>query len=99
MGDRPLAGKIIKGFLSDVPSQLNNLRERLVAADQTGARSQAHRLRGAAATISAGDLSAIAQEMERAAAAGQLDRFGELLPQAIEEFGRLKSTLEQAGWV
>jgi hypothetical protein len=37
--------------------------------------------------------------MERAAASGQLDRCGELLPRAAEEFERLKSTLERAGWL
>jgi signal transduction histidine kinase/FixJ family two-component response regulator len=99
MGDRQLAGKIVKGFLGDVPSQLNNLRNRLAEADQPGARLLAHALKGSAATVSAGGLRAIAQQMERAAASGQLDRCGELLPRAAEEFERLKSTLERAGWL
>jgi hypothetical protein len=42
-------------------------------------------------------LHAIALAMERAAAAGQWDYCGELLPRAIEEFERLKSTLERTG--
>jgi hypothetical protein len=28
-----------------------------------------------------------------------LDQFGKLLPRAVEEFERLKSTLEHAGWL
>jgi len=99
MGNRQLAGKIIKGFLGDVPSQLNNLQKRFDAADETGARVQAHTLKGSAATVSAVGLREIGQEMERAAAAGQLDHFGELLPRAVEEFERLKSTLEKTGWL
>ena len=78
---------------------MNNLRNRLAEADQPGARLLAHALKGSAATVSAGGLRAIAQQMERAAASGQLDRCGELLPRAAEEFERLKSTLERAGWL
>jgi hypothetical protein len=37
--------------------------------------------------------------MERAAGAGELDHFGELLPRVVEEFERLKRTLEHAGWL
>jgi CheY-like chemotaxis protein len=99
MGDRQLAGKILKGFLADVPSQLNKLRKQHAEADGPGARLQAHALKGSAATVSAGSLSAIALEMERAAGAGELDHFGELLPRVVEEFERLKRTLEHAGWL
>ncbi len=99
MGDRQLAGRIVKGFLVDIPSQLNNLQERFDEADEAGARMAAHTLKGSAANVSAVGLRAIGQEMERAAAAGQLDRFGKLLPRAVEEFERLKSTLERTGWI
>ena len=98
-GDRQLAGVVIKGFFEDFPSQLNILRKRLVEADGPGARMQAHALKGSAATVSAGGLSAVALEMERAAGAGELEHFGELLPRTVEEFERLKSTLEHAGWL
>jgi hypothetical protein len=37
--------------------------------------------------------------MERAADAGELDQIGEFLPQAVEEFARLKTTLEYGGWL
>jgi len=97
-GDRRFAGQIVKGFLEDFPSQLNNLRKRLDAGDGPGAALQAHALRGAAAAVSAGGLRALAQAMERAGTAGKLDDFGELLPRAAGEFERLKSTLRHAGW-
>jgi HPt (histidine-containing phosphotransfer) domain-containing protein len=75
------------------------LRQRIEAADGPGAQSQAHTLKGSAATVSAEGLQALAQAMERAGTAGQLDRCGELLPRAVDEFERFKSTLESAGWV
>jgi HPt (histidine-containing phosphotransfer) domain-containing protein len=99
MGDRQLAGAIIKGFLAEVPSQLNNLRKRFDEGDEKGARLQAHELKGSAGTVSAAGLRAIGQEMERAAAAGHLERFGRLLPRAVEEFEMLKRSLEKTGWL
>ncbi len=99
MGDRQLAGTIVKGFLQDVPSQLNNLRARLDQNDAHGARRQAHALKGAAVTVAAERLRGTAFEMERAGAAGHLDRCGELMPQVVEEFDRFKSALDLAGWV
>jgi PAS domain S-box-containing protein len=98
LGDRQLAGQVVKGFLEDFPSQLNNLRKRLDAADAQGAALQAHRLGGAAAAVSAGGLRALAQAMERAGTGGKLEDFGTLLPRTAGEFERLKTSLEQAGW-
>ncbi len=99
MGDRELAGAVLKGFIAEAPSQLNNLRRRIEAADAPGTRAQAHALNGAAATVAAESLHMIARAMERAGTTGQMERCGELLPRAVEEFERLKSTLESAGWV
>jgi HPt (histidine-containing phosphotransfer) domain-containing protein len=99
MGDRQLARKVLKGFLEDAPSQLDNLRRRLDEADAPGARLQAHALKGAAATVAAEGLHAMALAIERAGAGGRLDQCGELLPRAVEEFERLKSALERAAWV
>jgi PAS domain S-box-containing protein len=99
MGDRQLAGTILKGFLRDVPSQLNNLRTRLAEKDGSGARLQAHALKGSAATVSAERLCATALEIERAGAAGQLDYCCKLMSHAVEEFERFKGAVEMAGWV
>jgi PAS domain S-box-containing protein len=99
MGNRQLAGMILKGFLEDIPTQLNNLRARLAEADAPGARSEAQALTGAAAKVSAEGLHVIALAIERAGTAGQLGNCGDLVPRAVEEFERFKSTLARAGWV
>lgn len=95
MGDRKLADTVLKGFLEDAPTQLINLQRRLDDADSRGARSQAHTLKGAAATVAAEGLQAIALQMERSAAVGRMDHYREHLPRAIEEFERFKSALHQ----
>jgi PAS domain S-box-containing protein len=99
MGDRRLACAVLSGFLQDVPSQLSNLGDRLAGADAAGIRSQAHMLKGAAATVSAEGLREVALAMEQAGKTGQLDRCGELLPRVVGEFERFKNTVEGAGWV
>jgi HPt (histidine-containing phosphotransfer) domain-containing protein len=99
MGDRQLAGTILKGFLKDFPSQLNNLRKRLGESNGPGVRLQAHTLKGSASTVSACGLRAAVLEIETAAGAGELDHVSEVLPRAIEEFEAFKSTLEHTGWV
>jgi PAS domain S-box-containing protein len=99
MGDRQLAGTVLRGFLHEVPAQLNNLRARLDAADVPGTRLQAHALKGAAATVEAECLQAVALAMEHADNNAQLDRCGELLPRAVEEFERFKKAVETGGWV
>ncbi len=98
MGDRKLAGIVLRGFLQDVPSQLENLRRRLENADSPGTRSQAHMLKGAAATVAADDLRAIALAMEQAGRAGELERCRQLLPRVADEFERFKRALDWAGW-
>ena len=97
--DRQMAGRIVKGFVADFPNIWNNLRERLDKSDGPGAALEAHALSGAAAAISAESLRALARELELSGEDGDLTKFGELLPRAADEFVRLKSTLEQAGWV
>ncbi len=99
MGDRSLAEIVLKSFLDDVPSQLDRLRSRLDEKDSHGTRAQAHTLKGAAATVAADRLYAIALALEQAGTDGRLDRCGRLLPAAVEEFDRFRNTLEQAGWV
>ena len=99
MGDRQVAGKILRGFLEDVPSVLHHLRNRLDEADGPGAALQAHSLKGAAAAVSAGGLHALAQALEQAGRAGQWNYFGELLPRTADEFAKLKTVLDGAGWV
>jgi two-component system, sensor histidine kinase len=98
-GDRQLASITLQGFLHDVPMQLANLRLRLDASDAPGLRVQAHTLKGAAATVAAEGLQAMALALERTAAAGELDSCGELLPRAVQEFERFKTTLQHDGWV
>jgi two-component system sensor histidine kinase/response regulator len=98
MGDRELAGFVVEEFLGDTSSRLDALRKRLLDGDGTGARAEAHALRGSSATVSAGRLSAVALEMEQVAAVGEVEHIGQLLSHAVEEFAQFQAALAQAGW-
>jgi PAS domain S-box-containing protein len=99
MGDRELAGVILREFLADTPTHLQNLRSRLDEADAPGTHFHAHTIKGAAAAVAADGLKAIAAAIERAGDEGRLEECGELLPRAVREFDRFRITLEGAGWV
>jgi len=99
MGDRKTASTVLHGFVDDCPALLAKLRERVNTADSTGVRWCAHSIMGAAATVSAGGLRVVALDIENAAVSGLIDRCNELVPQAVQEFERFKSTLAQAGWL
>ena len=99
LGDRHLAGLVLRGFLEDMPSQLLALRARLDDADAAGTRLQSHTIKGAAATVAAESLQALALAMEQAGAAGQLEACDELMPRLVKEFERFQAGLEHAGWV
>ena len=98
-GDRELVGIILRGFMADVPSQLRTLSSRIQESDAPGVQLQAHSLKGAAATVAAEDLQAIGFALERSARSGELNRCGELLSRAIEEFDRFSKTVVREGWV
>ena len=98
MGDRDLARAVASGFLEDIPTQIQILKDRLAASDQPVSRRQAHTIKGAAAAVGAPLLREVAWQMEEAATAGQLDRAMGMLDRLDEEFERLKLALERLGW-
>ena len=98
MGDRQMAGVVLKGFLEDMPGHIRSLGERLAVHDDAGVRLHAHTLKGAAATVSAEDLRALAQAIEDGVKAGRLDRCTELLSGAAGELERFRDSVALAGW-
>jgi HPt (histidine-containing phosphotransfer) domain-containing protein len=89
-----LVERVVKEFLDDTPSQLWILRKQIEDGDAPGARLQAHKLKGAAANLSAGALREAAFQAEQAAMAGQLNQLAELLPTMEGEFERVKAAMQ-----
>jgi len=99
MGDRELARDVLNGFCQDAPNQLRKLRARIDESDASGLKLQTHNLKGSAATVGAEALREVAQAMDVAATAGQLDLCRDLLPDAIEQLERFRALLVHDGWV
>jgi HPt (histidine-containing phosphotransfer) domain-containing protein len=97
-GNKGLAERIVKEFLADTPSQLWILKKHLEDGDAPGARRQAHKLKGVAATLSAGAMRAVAFQADQAAMAGELHKLSEMLPAMEDEFERVKAALQPLEW-
>ncbi|MGB9196996.1 MAG: Hpt domain-containing protein, partial [Terriglobales bacterium] len=97
MNDEVLAGKIIAGFLEDLPRQLLALRSHLEKGDAPGAQMLAHTLKGATATVSAESMTACCLEVQKAAGANEIGVALAALLRLEKEFERLQVALKQAG--
>jgi HPt (histidine-containing phosphotransfer) domain-containing protein len=98
MGDRTVAGRVIAGFLQDIPVQLRLLEQRLNAGEVKESSRLAHGLKGDAATVSAPLLQEVALQVEEAARAGDLERAAQFLPRLHDKFEELRAALNDAGW-
>ena len=72
MGDQALAQAVLQGFVTDMPRQMQALREMLAAGDLEGATRKAHTIKGAAAAVGGEVVRATAAAMEAAGRSGDL---------------------------
>ena len=93
MGDEALADTILAGFLEDMPEQMGILHRLIEQGRTEQAGGQAHKIKGAAANISAGALQEVALSMETAGKAGDLPQLTALMPQLETCFNELKAML------
>ncbi|MGC4117795.1 MAG: PAS domain S-box protein [Myxococcales bacterium] len=89
LGDRSLAGQIAQSFLEDAPRQLDAIERALAKEDAPTCARQLHTLKGAASTIGAEQLTALAQQVERAAHAGDLATLRTGVPELRQAFDLL----------
>jgi CheY-like chemotaxis protein len=97
MGNRELAGKVLRAFLDSAPGHMARLRECSALRDGPAARREAHSLKGGSATISAIALAEAALETERAAQMEQWDRVTDLEPRLEAQLERLRVAIDASG--
>ncbi|MCA1793109.1 MAG: response regulator [Desulfobacteraceae bacterium] len=95
MGDEDLADMIITGFLEDIPGQITILRDLVQQNQVQQARAQAHKIKGAAANITAMALHDSALAMENAGNTGDVTQLNRLLPQLESRFSQLREVLNR----
>jgi PAS domain S-box-containing protein len=95
MDDEDLVKMIVAGFLKDIPEQIRVLKEYIDQGGAEQAGSQAHKIKGAAASVGGTILSAVAFEMEKAGKSGRLTEVAALMPELEEQFELLKAQMRE----
>jgi CheY-like chemotaxis protein/HPt (histidine-containing phosphotransfer) domain-containing protein len=88
-GNRDIAGKIIRGFIQQIPVQLRNIEEAIKSGDIETVGREAHSLKGGALNVFANDMMLAAKELETQARSGSLENAVELLEKVRAEYARL----------
>ncbi|MFH0729835.1 MAG: response regulator [Pseudomonadota bacterium] len=98
LGDRELIKLLIDEFLSGLDAEINDIRETLGAggADELGRK--AHKLKGAAASLSMEPLAEIAFMLEKQGKSGQLDSAADVVRQLEMEGKRVKAFVSACDW-
>ncbi len=95
MGDEKLALKILDGFLDDMPKQLLALSKFVEAGHAQEIENQAHRIKGASASVGGTGMQAVALEMEMAGRSGELAQVKERMADLAAQFVQLKEAIAQ----
>ena len=93
LGDQPLADRIIRGFLTDLPRQIERLRSLLEQGDAPGVERQAHSIKSAAASVGGEMLCATAFALEMAGKNGELQRSPDGLAVIQAQFDQLRQAM------
>jgi HPt (histidine-containing phosphotransfer) domain-containing protein len=91
--DEDLARRVMRGFLDDVPRQIEALRGYLDAGDAPAAGRQAHTIKGASSNVGGQALRALAFEIEKAGMAGDLPSAASRMDGLEREFVRLREAM------
>jgi HPt (histidine-containing phosphotransfer) domain-containing protein len=97
MGDNALVEKIIKGFLLDIPDQIEKLGTYIENGDIDKAQRQAHTIKGAAANVGGEAMREAAREVGALIRDEALTEAGEAMKQLEVKFGQLKKEMERNG--
>jgi signal transduction histidine kinase/CheY-like chemotaxis protein/HPt (histidine-containing phosphotransfer) domain-containing protein len=93
MDDEDLAGAVVRGFLEEIPNEIEMLKRCLIAGDAAGARRQAHSIKGASANVGAEALRAVAVEAEKAGQAGDLTAIMARMPDLESQYALLRDAI------
>ena len=95
MDDEEMAREVIAGFLEDLPRQIWQLKTFVAAGEAPNAGDQAHKIKGACATVGGAAMSALAATLEQAGKAGDLHTLSARLPEVDAQFKALQEAIEQ----
>lgn len=97
MDDLDLMEQVKESFLSDMPRQIQALREGIAEGDRAAVQRHAHTIKGAAGNVGGEALREVARAMEQAAKEDDRGALEGELPRLQEAFERLKEAMEKDG--
>jgi CheY-like chemotaxis protein len=96
-GDRELMMTVLTSFLETADEQIQPMQRAAGLGDAEILRTEAHRIKGGAANLTAMALSQAAAEVEVSAKQGDLDQAGRALETLVQEFQTLKDYVRNTG--
>jgi CheY-like chemotaxis protein/HPt (histidine-containing phosphotransfer) domain-containing protein len=94
MNDEELARVVIEGFLGDLPGQIKQLRSYAAAGEVRRVEQQAHRIKGASATVGGEALCALVTALEQAGQDGDLTIISARMAELDMQFTALKEAMQ-----
>ncbi len=94
-GNAELVVAVVTQFLAQVHEQLPAMREALAKGDGEGLRTEAHKIKGGAANLTAGKISRSAAEIERQAAENQLTDIGDQIDRMEQQLDELTQAVAE----
>ena len=94
MNDEDMARMVIDGFLEDMPVQIKQLKGYAAAGDAQHVERQAHKIKGASATVGGEALSALAAALERAGKKGDVALISVRAAELDVQFAALKEAMQ-----
>ncbi len=98
MGDKDFLKMLLGGFVQELPDQIESLKVAVSGTDAVALTEQAHKLKGAAANLSAYGVSSAAKSLEEIGRSQNMDQANQILEVLLNESKRLTEYIERAEW-
>ena len=98
MGDKEFLKMLLGGFIQELPDQIESLTVAVAGTDMVALTEQAHRLKGAAANLSADGVSSAAKLLEEIGRSQNINEADQILEVLLNESKRLTEYIERAEW-
>ncbi len=93
-GNKSALDNVIKQFIKNMDNQILIFKKAIKTNDIEKFRTEAHRIRGGAANLTAVQLAAAAEHMEELAIKGNLDKAGAYLDEFEKEFEKFRAFIK-----
>jgi len=98
MGDKDFLKMLLGEFVQGLPDQIESLKVAVAGTDTVALAEQAHKLKGAAANLSAYGVSSAAKSLEEIGRSQNMDEANQVLEVLLDESKRLTEYIERIEW-